>query len=174
MIVSGRSSAAWASGRDLKAKVAVLLINWNGWRLSAEAYRSLLKSDFRQWVLIIVDNASSDDSLVHLRGLGPEVHIIESRTNLGFSGGCNLALETAEKLGVEFVFFLNNDCTVTQSTLGALVSASIPCVITPFWVPLFATVMMEPCSSFALCHRRHLAYPSSNSRRRRDYLRRKT
>jgi GT2 family glycosyltransferase len=124
MIVSGRSSAAWASGRDLKAKVAVLLINWNGWRLSAEAYRSLLKSDFRQWVLIIVDNASSDDSLVHLRGLGPEVHIIESRTNLGFSGGCNLALETAEKLGVEFVFFLNNDCTVTQSTLGALVSAS--------------------------------------------------
>ena len=124
MIVSGRSSAAWASGRDLKAKVAVLLINWNGWRFSIEAYRSLLKSDFRQWALIIVDNASSDDSLIHLRGLGPEVHIIESRSNVGFSGGCNLALETAEKLGVEFVFFLNNDCTVTPSTLGALVSAS--------------------------------------------------
>jgi hypothetical protein len=36
----------------------------------------------------------------------------------------NLALDAAEKLGVEFVFFLNNDSTVTPSTLGALVSAS--------------------------------------------------
>jgi hypothetical protein len=35
-----------------------------------------------------------------------------------------LALDAAEKLGVEFVFFLNNDSTVTPSTLGALVSAS--------------------------------------------------
>ncbi len=124
MVVSSRPSAALASSHALKAKVAVLLVNWNGWRFSAEAYRSLLKSDFREWVLIIVDNASSDDSLVHLRGLGPEVHIIESPSNLGFSGGCNLALEMAEKLGVEFVFFLNNDSTVTPSTLGALVSAS--------------------------------------------------
>jgi GT2 family glycosyltransferase len=124
MIVSGRSSEARDPSGDLKAEVAVLLINWNGWHLCAEAYRSLLNSDFRQWALIIVDNASSDDSLVHLRGLGPEVHIIESASNLGFSGGCNLALKAAEKLGVEFVFFLNNDCTVTPSTLGALVSAS--------------------------------------------------
>jgi GT2 family glycosyltransferase len=116
---------AWASSGVPKAEVAVLLINWNSWRFTAEAYRSLLKSDFRQWVLIIVDNASSDDSLIHLRGLGPEVHIVESPSNLGFSGGCNLALEAAEKLGVEFVFFLNNDCTVTPSTLGALVSASV-------------------------------------------------
>jgi GT2 family glycosyltransferase len=114
-------------GEDAKAgyRVAVILINWNGGRLSAEAYRSLLKSEFRQWALIIVDNASTDDSLIHLRGLGgPEIQIIESPSNLGFSGGCNLALDAAEKLGVEFVFFLNNDSTVTPSTLGALISAS--------------------------------------------------
>jgi GT2 family glycosyltransferase len=76
----------YPNGEDAKAayRVAVILINWNGGRLSAEAYRSLLKSEFRQWALIIVDNASTDDSLIHLRGLGgPEIHIIESPSNLG-------------------------------------------------------------------------------------------
>jgi GT2 family glycosyltransferase len=118
---------SYPNREDAKAdyRVAVILINWNGGCLSAEAYRSLLKSEFQQWMLIIVDNASTDDSLIHLRGLGgPEVHIIESPSNLGFSGGCNLALAAAKKLGVEFVFFLNNDSTVTPSTLGTLVSAS--------------------------------------------------
>src|SRR5215211_6656536 len=73
--------------------VGVVIVNWNGWRDSLRAYESLLRSSFENWQLIIVDNASTDESVEHLSSLGPHVTLVENSCNAGFAGGCNLGIE---------------------------------------------------------------------------------
>ena len=104
--------------------IAVVLVNWNGWRDTLAAYRSLLNTSVdTSWKLIIVDNASSDQSVVELSGL-PDVELIASKRNVGFAGGVNLGLERARAQNAKYVFLLNNDAEVESTTLKALLDAS--------------------------------------------------
>lgn len=104
--------------------VGVVMVNWNGWRDTLAAYQSLLRSEHRDWTLIVVDNASSDASVEQITRHAPDVQLIRSDRNLGFSGGCNLALARVRELGLPYVMLLNNDAMVRPGTLGALASAS--------------------------------------------------
>jgi GT2 family glycosyltransferase len=105
-------------------QVAVVLVNWNGWRHTLAAYESLAKSSFRDWEILCVDNASEDESVAVLSEVRPRFRLIESKANLGFSGGCNLGIEEARRRGAKYVYLLNNDATVDEHTLARLVEAS--------------------------------------------------
>jgi GT2 family glycosyltransferase len=54
--------------------IAVIVVNWNGWRDTVKAYTSLQGSSYTGWRLIIVDNASTDGSPAQLSDLGPKAH----------------------------------------------------------------------------------------------------
>jgi N-acetylglucosaminyl-diphospho-decaprenol L-rhamnosyltransferase len=56
--------------------------------------------------LIVVDNASGDETLAVVAELAPAATVIESRTNLGFAGGCNAGARAAS---AELLCFLNPD-----------------------------------------------------------------
>jgi GT2 family glycosyltransferase len=107
----------------MSARIAVVVVNWNGWEDTIAAHQSLSQSVDQEWRLIVVDNASSDDSLVNLAGLANTTLIANPR-NDGFAGGCNVGIRAAFEMGSEFIFLLNNDATVHSDTLGKLVSAS--------------------------------------------------
>ena len=51
----------------------------------------------------MVDNGSTDGSVAGLRELFPDLEIIETGANLGYAGGCNVGIETAQAHGAEFV-----------------------------------------------------------------------
>lgn len=104
--------------------VAVVVVNWNGWKDTLAAHESLLADTTIDWKLIVIDNASTDGSLQHLAALPPEVTVVASQINLGFAGGCNLGVETARAMGARYIFFLNNDAMVVPDTLRQLVEAS--------------------------------------------------
>jgi len=54
--------------------IAVIVVNWNGWRDTVKAYTSLRRSNYAGWRLMILDNASTDDSPNCFRfGLAPTV-----------------------------------------------------------------------------------------------------
>ena len=106
------------------SSVAVILINWNGWKDTIAAVESIEASDFKSWKVFIVDNASVDDSVSKLSDLGPNCILLESKDNLGFAGGCNLAAQVAKERGIPYLFFLNNDATVESETLTHLVVTS--------------------------------------------------
>ena len=106
------------------ACVGVVLVNWNGWTYTVAAARSLDQSDYRNLKIIIVDNASSDDSLAQLRAAIPHADIIANPVNAGFSGGCNIGIRRAIEQGCAYVFLLNNDALVENSTIAKLVDAS--------------------------------------------------
>ena len=105
---------------DTKPKIAVIVVNWNGWRHSRSAYLSLQASKETSWHLFIVDNASTDGSAQHLASLGENVTLIQSPRNEGFAGGCNIGIKSALSSGFEFIFLLNSDATVEYDTLSNL------------------------------------------------------
>lgn len=88
--------------------VSVVLVNFRGTEDTIEAIQKLGRVDWpaSQLEIIVVENASGDDSLARLRLAAPHVRVIESKTNLGFAGGCNLGVKASSG---EFIAFLNND-----------------------------------------------------------------
>ncbi|RQV96498.1 MAG: glycosyltransferase [Calditrichaeota bacterium] len=63
--------------------------------------------------IFVVDNASIDGSARMVKLKFPEVHLIESEKNLGFSGGNNLALSRAKG---ELIVLINPDTIVQEDT----------------------------------------------------------
>src|SRR5665647_2053271 len=47
----------------MKPKVIIIILNWNGWQHTIECLRSLFHTDYDNYRVILVDNASTDDSL---------------------------------------------------------------------------------------------------------------
>ena len=66
--------------------------------------------------ILVVDNASPDDSLARLRALDG-IALIESPANLGFGGGCDLGASRARG---ELLAFANPDVLLEPGSLGAL------------------------------------------------------
>lgn len=50
-----------------KPLVAIVLLNWNGWRETVECLESIFRLDYPEWSVIVCDNASTDDSIVRIR-----------------------------------------------------------------------------------------------------------
>src|ERR1051326_9240943 len=72
-----RPAALMTSGR-----VAVVILNYNGKELAERCVRSVLASAYAATEVILVDNASSDDSVEYLHRLFPGLLILECRENL--------------------------------------------------------------------------------------------
>lgn len=88
--------------------VSVVLVNFRGAHDTLEAISGLKALNWPNDSLeiVVVDNASGDDSVEILRSGAPDVVLVESDTNSGFAGGCNLGVQHSSG---EVVAFLNND-----------------------------------------------------------------
>ena len=88
--------------------VSVVLVNFKGAEDTIEAISHLGRLDWPvdQLEILVVENASGDDSAERIKAAAPEVRVVVSKSNRGFAGGCNLGV--SESSG-EFIAFLNND-----------------------------------------------------------------
>ncbi len=96
-----------------------ILVNWNAGSQLAEAVTSIAQHhhNFVSSV-ILVDNASVDDSLAHvevLTGLPFQLHIIRNTENRGFGAACNQGAALANS---EFLLFLNPDTRLFEHSLS--------------------------------------------------------
>ena len=103
-------------------RIAVVTINWNGWANTRECLAALREGRQADWHLFIVDNASTDDSVERLTGLGDDVTLIVSPINGGWTGGNNLGITRALEAGYDWLFILNNDAFVEPDTLELLLA----------------------------------------------------
>jgi GT2 family glycosyltransferase/glycosyltransferase involved in cell wall biosynthesis len=103
-------------------EVSVIILNYNGREHLEACLSSLLALDFPQEKLeiILVDNGSTDGSVGWVRQHFPQVCVIGSETNLGFSKGANLGATRAQGA---YLAFLNNDMRVEKNWLSALLEA---------------------------------------------------
>jgi GT2 family glycosyltransferase len=85
-----------------------------------ECLSSLRRQDFKDFEVVLVDNASKDASVAFVKENFPEVRVVQSDSNLGFTGGNNLGITFCSG---EYVLFLNNDTRVESDALGNLARA---------------------------------------------------
>ena len=97
--------------------VSILIVNYNGAALLEDCLGSLRKVTYPRYELVVVDNASSDNSLQILKH-HPEVRLVQSESNRGFAGGNNFGLSACTG---ELVLLLNSDTIVSPGFLEPLV-----------------------------------------------------
>ena len=70
---------------------------------------------------IVVDNGSTNDSVVRIHNAYPDVLILQTGANLGFAGGNNLGIRFAVEHGADYVWLLNNDTIPAPDALSEMV-----------------------------------------------------
>lgn len=101
--------------------IDVIVPNYNGIQHLAICFDALRHqtrhTDMR---VVMVDDASTDDSVEFVRANYPEVHVIVMPQNGGFVASCNAAIAASN---AEYVVLLNNDTEVTPTWLAELIGA---------------------------------------------------
>lgn len=99
--------------------ISVIIVNFNAGEYILKCVDSVLKVHPHAEI-IIVDNASSDNSLEAIEKSYPDherIHIKRNQANLGFAKGCNLGAREAKS---DYLLFLNPDCVVAPDALSKL------------------------------------------------------
>jgi GT2 family glycosyltransferase len=100
--------------------VYIIVLNWNGKTLILDCLKSLQKITYPNAKVLVVDNGSTDDSVVSVQEQYPAVEILALPSNLGFAKGNNAGFEFARKYHPQFVIFLNNDTIVDPGFIEPL------------------------------------------------------
>lgn len=98
-------------------KLAIIIPHFNGEEILRNCLASLYQSDYSEFNIYLVDNGSSDHSVEMVKTNFKNVNVIESESNLGYAGGCNLGYE---KTVEPFVLFYNNDTELEPSSLSEM------------------------------------------------------
>jgi GT2 family glycosyltransferase len=100
-------------------QLSICIVNWNTRNLLKDCLNSIYADpQAASWDLVVVDNASTDDSVQMIRSAFPQIQLVVSDENLGFVGGNNLAIEHARG---DYLLLLNSDTRVEPGALGSLV-----------------------------------------------------
>jgi GT2 family glycosyltransferase len=98
----------------MSAGLSVVIPNYNGRDLLAQNLPSLIEAlkrgNFKRTEIIVSDDASQDDSVHFLQNQYPDITLVKSQVNTGFSGAVNRGLALC---GEPFVLLLNSDITLT-------------------------------------------------------------
>lgn len=97
----------------------VVIVNWNTGRYLGDCLASIVRADrslLRVARIIVVDNASTDDSLDGLSTADIPLDVIRNATNRGFAAACN---QGAARGNGDYLLFLNPDTELYPDTLAA-------------------------------------------------------
>lgn len=103
-------------------KVFVVVLNYNGLRTISKCLSSIYQSNYANFEVVLVDNASTDGSLELVKQQFQKAHVILNQVNVGFAKGNNLGIRFALEKFAKYVLVLNNDAYLEPNTLETLVS----------------------------------------------------
>ena len=113
-------------------RVAVIIVNYNGWQDTIDCLKSISRLNLVDIKLrtVVVDNDSSNDSYDQLTEFITKeeelvnVELVKLPNNSGFSGGNNVGIKSAVAQGDDYVIFLNNDTMVDPNLVTELVKTA--------------------------------------------------
>ena len=123
-------------------KVGIIILNWNG-KTHLETYLPSVVSNSGEAEIVVVDNCSTDDSVMFLQTKYPELQLVHNNQNGGFAKGYNDGLEQI-KGQFEYYILLNSDVEVTPNWISPIIE------------------LMESDSSISACQPKVLAYKQKN------------
>lgn len=102
--------------------VSVIVPNYNGVRHLPAVLAALHRQRFTDFEVIVVDDASSDDSVALLESAYPDIRLIVNRHNAGFVQSCNTGAAAARG---RLIVLLNSDTEPEPAWLAELVKAFV-------------------------------------------------
>ena len=100
--------------------VSVLIVTWNSAAYLEACFASLERQEFGDLEVVVVDNASTDDTRDLLRSREPQWRIIYNDQNVGFAAGQNQAICAARG---DWLLCLNPDVMLAPDFISRLVGA---------------------------------------------------
>ncbi len=97
--------------------VSIITINYNNLKVTLELLRSIEECTYKNLQVIVVDNGSKEDPTNDILKGFPEVNVIRSNENLGFSAGNNLGSKSANG---DYIFYVNNDTLFAENVIEEL------------------------------------------------------
>jgi GT2 family glycosyltransferase len=127
-------------------KVAIIVLNWNGWRDTIKCLESLCKQNYNSFEIFVLDNGSTDDSGTEIKNwleknIGPSIGLatvlnvrgyaicreytskiitlLKSTVNSGFAEGVNIVIAylLTQHERPSYIFLVNNDAQVEVDCL---------------------------------------------------------
>ncbi len=101
-----------------KCIVSVIIVNYNTTQFTEKCVRSILNTQKKELIeIIVVDNNSTDRSVEILEKDFPEIKLYKRQSNDGFAAGCNYG---SEKATGEYLLFVNPDVVFGSSSIELL------------------------------------------------------
>lgn len=100
--------------------VSIIILNYNAGQLLIDCVESILNTHYPDYEVIVVDNASKDNSHTKCKEKFPTIRLIENTENLGYCEGNNVGIRQAKG---SFVVILNPDTLAESDWLMHLMSA---------------------------------------------------
>lgn len=95
--------------------VSIIIVNWNTCKITCDCLRSVyVQTRDISFEVIVVDNASSDDSVEVIKKDFPQVVLVENDSNCGYAAGCNSGMRVANG---RYVLILNSDIIICDSAI---------------------------------------------------------
>lgn len=102
-------------------ELGIVICNYNKSSYVLKCIETVLESEYQDFDLYVVDNASTDDSVKAIRDTyGDCVNVLENSENLGGSGGFNTGLRKVLEKDYKYVCCLDNDVQVTPEAIGSM------------------------------------------------------
>ena len=98
--------------------VSIVILNWNGRNYLQQFLPSVLATTYANKEVVVIDNASTDDSVSFLQSHYPSVRILTNAGNYGFAKGYNDGLKHVQ---ADYYVLLNNDVEVHPGWIEPMV-----------------------------------------------------
>jgi GT2 family glycosyltransferase len=102
------------------SKISVIIPNWNGCKWLDGCLAALRSQDWLDFEVLVVDDASTDDSVAHLKEKFTDVRILLLAEHRGFAAAANAGIRATAG---EYVILLNNDTVPSISFIRNLAFA---------------------------------------------------
>jgi len=103
----------------MKSLVSIIIVNWNAKEYLKECINSLLAQTYQNYEIILVDNASTDNSIELVEKEFSTVKIIKNTKNIGFAEGNNVGIKNSKG---DIIALFNPDAVADKEWLSILVS----------------------------------------------------
>ena len=105
-------------------QLSVIILNYNVRYFLEQCVLSVQKAlEGIEGEIIVIDNASSDDSCKMMKTKFPHIKLIENQDNLGFPKGNNIGVAQAKG---EYICILNPDTVVAEDTFTKILNSQLP------------------------------------------------
>jgi N-acetylglucosaminyl-diphospho-decaprenol L-rhamnosyltransferase len=99
-------------------RLTILIVSWNSWHYLDACLASIRAADYRDYEILVIDNASADGSVAALRQRYPEVRLLVNAENIGHTRAVNMGFAASHS---DLILVLDADTELAPDALGLMV-----------------------------------------------------